>query len=138
MRQDTQNRIEDVANELHVDEKVLHRLDLAVRRECTLEGIQDVNLGVWADGFGRTIVVELRVNIWSEKLATNQVFHPDDWWEAFKDRWFPRWYLDRWPVKYRVHIFDMRALFPEYRAPHPSLGPHVLRILHSESMTTGR
>lgn len=23
-----------------------------------------------------------------------------DWWEAFRDRWFPRWWLGHWPVKF--------------------------------------
>ena len=25
---------------------------------------------------------------------------PSDWWQAFKDRWFPKWALRRWPVHY--------------------------------------
>lgn len=27
---------------------------------------------------------------------------PADWWEAFKDRWFPKWALKRWPVEWEV------------------------------------
>lgn len=27
------------------------------------------------------------------------VEYPADWWEAFKDRWFPNFMLKRWPVK---------------------------------------
>ena len=28
--------------------------------------------------------------------------HPDDWWQAFRARWFPKWWLKRYPVKNRV------------------------------------
>lgn len=26
---------------------------------------------------------------------------PQDWWQAFRLRWFPPWWLARWPVEYR-------------------------------------
>jgi hypothetical protein len=26
---------------------------------------------------------------------------PQDWWQAFRERWFPAWWLNRWPVKYK-------------------------------------
>ena len=25
---------------------------------------------------------------------------PADWWQAFRERWFPVWWLKRWPVRY--------------------------------------
>jgi hypothetical protein len=28
--------------------------------------------------------------------------YPRDWWEAFKERWFPRFLLRRYPVQYVV------------------------------------
>ncbi len=26
---------------------------------------------------------------------------PADWWQAFRERWFPAWWLRRWPVRYK-------------------------------------
>lgn len=33
---------------------------------------------------------------------------PADWWQAFKERWLPKWALTRWPVKYDgVYVREM-------------------------------
>lgn len=38
------------------------------------------------------------------KIKIDEEF-PEDWWEAFKDRWFPEWLLKRYPVKYkRIYV----------------------------------
>jgi hypothetical protein len=37
-----------------------------------------------------------------QRDAVPPVQYPKDWWEAFKERWFPKWLLKRYPVRYRV------------------------------------
>ena len=34
---------------------------------------------------------------------------PRDWWEAFKERWFPEWARKRWPVVYEMKIWKREA-----------------------------
>jgi hypothetical protein len=49
----------------------------------------------------------LLVHQWADLLEVDHkelaldlsVSYPRDWWEALKDRWFPRWALQRWPVR---------------------------------------
>lgn len=67
--------------------------------------------------------VNFRHRLYSHKVK--DVEYPADWWEAFKDRWFPSWLKRRYPVKMkyiawravlanipikdqevRVHMFD--------------------------------
>lgn len=39
-----------------------------------------------------------------EKISVHKKW-PADWWQAFRARWFPRWWLRRYPVRYdRVDI----------------------------------
>jgi hypothetical protein len=40
---------------------------------------------------------------------------PDTWLDSFKLRWFPKWILSRFPVKYRAitETVEASALFPE-------------------------
>lgn len=28
--------------------------------------------------------------------------YPEDWWQAFRERWLPRWWLKRYPVVYQT------------------------------------
>jgi hypothetical protein len=39
-----------------------------------------------------------------QKDAIPPVRYPKDWWEAFKERWFPKWLLERYPAQYNTVI----------------------------------
>lgn len=46
------------------------------------------------------------------------VSYPATWWQAFKQRFFPRWALKRWPVQLTTVtrpdvVVEAEALFPE-------------------------
>jgi len=40
-----------------------------------------------------------------------EIKYPLNWWQAFRERWFPKFVLDRWPVKY--HTWKIDFLYPE-------------------------
>jgi hypothetical protein len=45
---------------------------------------------------------------------------PKDWWQAFKQRWFPDWAIRRWPVEMsRIDVCERRykAVCPHIEAP---------------------
>jgi len=42
---------------------------------------------------------------------------PADWWQAFKQRWFPRWALKHWPVQEEVRQLVARELYPKVKLP---------------------
>lgn len=45
------------------------------------------------------------------------VSYPSDWWQAFRERWLPAWWLRRHPVRVTTRSLavrgEARALFPE-------------------------
>lgn len=45
------------------------------------------------------IVAQIRWSFYSRRIRDAIVEYPADWWEAFKDRFFPRWARRLWPVK---------------------------------------
>jgi len=58
--------------------------------------------------------------------------YPADWWQALKERWFPRWAKRHWPVQMtRVGggkaKIDVVALFPELQ---PERGMRDMRIFY--------
>jgi len=49
---------------------------------------------------------------------------PADWWQAFRERWFPSWILARFPVKYVVIDIEQkiyRAVCPHVDCPGESI-----------------
>lgn len=53
-----------------------------------------------------------------------EVSRPIDWWEAFKERWFPRWALRRWPVMRRVFKRKVYAAVCPHHF-HEPVGRHL-------------
>jgi len=50
------------------------------------------------------------------------VEYPADWWEAFKDRWFPEFMPKRWPVKVtRIKVNEDRYMI----CPHLTTEPRM-------------
>jgi len=42
---------------------------------------------------------------------------PATWWDAVKERWYPKWALKRWPVKYKSFTFIANLIYPEMLLP---------------------
>lgn len=74
------------------------------------------------------LVLRLSASVWGEDLPAKIITYPADWWQAFKQRWFPGWALKRWPVAHTVIHLKGVALYPDYQ---PKLdGQHcVVKIL---------
>ena len=43
--------------------------------------------------------------------------YPQDWQEAFKERWFPKWLLKKYPVKYTKEKVSAKIFYPEIKIP---------------------
>jgi hypothetical protein len=62
-------------------------------------------------------------------LKHYEVKYPQDWWQAFKERWFPRALLSISPVVYREVIIDVDAVYPElHKKMHLPNEEHFLTI----------
>lgn len=71
--------------------------------------------------------------VWAQDARKREVIkYPLDWWEAFKARWFPAWLLERYPVLYRVHEFEVKATYPDLNIQNHQ---PVLRLLKHEYTT---
>lgn len=54
------------------------------------------------------------VAVWKEERVLKV---PADWWQAVKQRWFPKWALERWPVKMKV--YDAAVILPKVPVVRP-------------------
>lgn len=54
------------------------------------------------------------ITVWGCRTHTERVTYPEDWWQAFKQRWLPRWALRRWPVRQRTIEMDAYAWVPGF------------------------
>lgn len=61
-----------------------------------------------------------------DSLRHVEIRYPATWWQHFKQRWFPKRWLKRWPVREMVHTVDVEVIYPYFR---PALPMHHARLL---------
>lgn len=110
----------DIFNEHSVTLKKLRfQLSRIIHKEFLEELELDGRLERWFDDYVTGLALSLRSQIWAEKVE--EVSHtfrtPKTWWEHTKERWFPKWYLKKWPVRYDVTDVRLKryATFPELK-----------------------
>jgi hypothetical protein len=107
------------ADEMNLDyapetiEVILKKIEIGMNRAFTNEYLMNVKTYTDYDVLSGTTQVSVRGYIWGEELV--DVSFPRDWWQAFKDRWFPQWLKRRFPVM-KTRIEGM-AYFPKLQLP---------------------
>jgi hypothetical protein len=82
-------------------EKLQIGLELKIAREMVHE--KDHYIGYRIRGY-----------VWSQDAGRVVTFkYPADWWQAFKERWFSKWLLERYPVNYTHKEFRVKATYPD-------------------------
>jgi hypothetical protein len=73
-----------------------------------------------------SVDMRIRGYIWGERGKSEAIKYPATWRDSFKERWFPKWLLARYPVAYRVHEINTTTLYPNFRISVPDQ-THVLK-----------
>jgi len=68
----------------------------------------DVQRAAWAD----SLLIRLTRYIWGKIDSTEEHKYPETWRDAFKLRWFPKWALKRWPVRYVRITVKRGGIYP--------------------------
>ncbi len=105
-------------------------LETMISEEFLING--DVNFV--EDFTNRAIRVQIRGYLWSEEVDETGISYPQDWWQAFKDRWFTRRMLARWPVIFTNITVSTRALYPGFK---PAIPDHQFTFKQARSIDHG-
>ncbi len=101
----------------------------------TAKGLDHVNLEI--DAVAEAAMDALTMQIYGfvygqDMDKKEKISHPQDWWEAFKERWFPKWALRRWPVRETHHTITFRETYPDFKQvlPPNQYGQAVIKLWH--------
>lgn len=111
---------------------VLEKLKFALFRALSAEEIDaTVDVSMHTSFIANEMVVRLRSFIWSSKIDAVRIKYPEDWWQAFKERWFPGWLKVKYPVGYKQHVIDFYATYPEYKyvTQDPRFGKVIYKVM---------
>jgi len=73
--------------------------------------------GFQLDQLGRDMVFQLTRRIPKESIDHLYVKYPENWKEAIKERWFPKWLLKKFPVKYTELNYNVEAFYDKVAVP---------------------
>ena len=92
---------------------ILERVRWQFSKAVTYDSIRNARINVedFGDLVGEMMVVEATMSLpgLADEMIVIHESYPQDWWQAVKERWFPQWLLNRFPVKYKeINIEEKR------------------------------
>ena len=94
---------------------VLEKARLALLSYTSEEAFDDIQISghtIWGEIVARALKTML-----VGKINNSRVQYPENWKEAFKERWLPGWIKKKFPIKYKK--YDAYLIFPDYLKNHP-------------------
>jgi len=99
----------------------LEFLDFYVREAIDVEKIALYKTGtrVFYEERFYAMVLEMKACVLHEPQDEYVISWPENWWEHFKDRWFPKWAKKKWPIKREAHRIKISLLYPKFKISLP-------------------
>jgi hypothetical protein len=95
-------------------EIILKKIAFGISARIDAKCIKDFRPDILAEFLTDSLIVSIRCLIYGEELDSHKFYYPADWWQAFRVRWFPKWWLRRWPPKYREIDCHWKVLYPDF------------------------
>lgn len=88
------------------------------------------------DHYTDQLIYELEGYIWGQEAERVEVRvdYPLDWWQAFKERWFPVFLIRRFPVKRKKirKALVAEVLYPDLNIVEPNR-PYVVKVFKEDA-----
>ena len=97
-------------------EITIERLKIGARFSMSTEMLFGTVLEV-EDVIGRVVHFQVNGYLASQRLGRYHFEAPADWWQAFRQRWAPAWWLALYPVRMRSEQIDALAVYPGIAMP---------------------
>ena len=85
----------------------------------------DLNVSAATGLVCNDLVAIMKLHIWGQQLDKVDVKYPANWKEAFREEYFPKFLLKRFPVKYTTKTIDVKVLYPKIALPNEK---HVVNV----------
>ncbi|NIR18000.1 MAG: hypothetical protein GWN86_30505 [Desulfobacterales bacterium] len=105
-----------------IEKFYLERLKIGAR--CIASGeiiaamqVNPASVKAFADIMSDNVILDFVHYFAAQSLGQIEEKYPADWWQAFRERFFPKWWLKRWPVKHKVVKIEAKAIYPKIAMP---------------------
>lgn len=84
------------------------------------------------DYMHRDFCFRIKAYIYGQSKKGIEITYPDNWLEAVKERFYPKFLLKKYPVKYKIIKVDFNVLYPDFK-PVEKLGNYEAHIIVERS-----
>lgn len=98
------------------------RLDLQLHKFGTNLCITNAMFEASKGSVAHEMECRLTAYICAENQPPYRYYTPLSWWQMFKEQWFPKWLLRKYPVKKVEHLINLKTVYPFLRTEIP---PHM-------------
>jgi len=91
-----------------------------------LEQFAGIRTDIFVEKLEEDILVEVRAIIQGASLEKIEASYPDGWYEAVRERFWPRFILKRFPVKYKIIKLESMAAFLQIKEVHKDSKPNLI------------
>jgi len=110
-------RVEGAVAQEIVAEIQQHFVSMVLSRDMIAEYINTQNVQFtearMAASMAENMVFQLLHMYYGYEVDRLEFKYPDGWWEALRERWFPKWWLSRWPIQYVRKVLKSELAFME-------------------------
>ena len=106
---------------MEIHEVLLDQIHTYFSHSLTPESLNlsDVDIKLRSDDITNTIQLLARGYLYGKVFPPIHIQYPDGWWQAVRERWFPKWRLSKYPVKYVEHTIRFNQIYPDFRPELP-------------------
>jgi hypothetical protein len=97
----------------------LDKIKFGFKAWLTKQALNDCNVELILDQIQDRYLIEMKGFFAGEHVSDHFISYPKDWWQAFKDRWFPKWLKWKYPIKLSVHKFEYKVIYDNFKVSLP-------------------
>lgn len=101
-----------------INEVVLDAFRFGVSSRMKRMGVER-DIKIYAQTLGEQTFFNLETYIYGIKHEEKEISYHADWWEAFKERFAPSWFLEKYPVKLKIIKVNLKELYPDFKYSIP-------------------
>lgn len=105
---------------MHFEVKRIELIAQQVCMQLALDGCslaRGMEIEAYVGHASNDVIVRFSRRLYGKKLEDFAVSYPADWFEAFKERWFPARLKKHYPVQYTTKTVNFHAVFPDWVGP---------------------
>ena len=110
---------------------VLNKSKLSLQNTISKIALHNATIDI-IEMIGGDVIVRIeKICISGKEKIIKETQFPRDWWQAFRERWFPKWWLRLCPIQYKKVITkEIIKMCPHLAVPDNR--PHVMFLLEPE------